>query len=238
MKNIDFLMKLPIFYNLKKDEIINILKFFSYSKEEFEKNNFIFEIGKPISKIGIILSGEINIIKEDFWGNRNILNKFKSGEIFGEVFALAKVSPNNILVETSQNSKILFLDLTNFSIDNENNSNEILKFLSNIFKISLKKNILFTEKLEHITKKTIREKIISYLSTEALKNRSNSFFIKFDRQELADYLFVERSALSRELSSMKKDGLIEYNKNYFTLIKWLSLQKQHTFNVFLSIISL
>ncbi|WP_294066352.1 Crp/Fnr family transcriptional regulator [uncultured Fusobacterium sp.] len=221
MENIDFLMKLPIFYNLKKDEIINILKFFNYSKEDFEKNNFIFEIGKPISKIGIILSGEINIIKEDFWGNRNILNKFKSGEIFGEVFALAKVSPNNILVETSQNSKILFLDLTNFSIDNENNSNEILKFLSNIFKISLKKNILFTEKLEHITKKTIREKIISYLSTEALKNRSNSFFIKFDRQELADYLFVERSALSRELSSMKKDGLIEYNKNYFTLIKLL-----------------
>lgn len=219
MENIDFLMKLPIFYNLKKEEIINILKFFNYSKEDFEKNNFIFEIGKPISKIGIILSGEINIIKEDFWGNRNILNKFKSGEIFGEVFALAKVSPNNILVETSQNSKILFLDLTNFSIDNENNSSEILKFLSNIFKISLKKNILFTEKLEHITKKTIREKIISYLSTEALKNRSNSFFIKFDRQELADYLFVERSALSRELSSMKKDGLIEYNKNYFTLIK-------------------
>lgn len=219
MENIDFLTKLPIFYNLKKDEIVKILKFFSYSKEDFEKNNFIFEIGKPISKIGIILSGEINIIKEDFWGNRNILNKFKSGEIFGEVFALAKVSPNNILVETSQNSKILFLDLTNFSIDNENNSNEILKFLSNIFKISLKKNILFTEKLEHITKKTIREKIISYLSTEALKNRSNSFFIKFDRQELADYLFVERSALSRELSSMKKDGLIEYNKNHFTLIK-------------------
>lgn len=219
MENIDFLMNLPIFYNLKKEEIINILKFFNYSKEDFEKNNFIFEIGKPISKIGIILSGEINIIKEDFWGNRNILNKFKSGEIFGEVFALAKVSPNNILVETSQNSKILFLDLTNFSIDNENNSSEILKFLSNIFKISLKKNILFTEKLEHITKKTIREKIISYLSTEALKNRSNSFFIKFDRQELADYLFVERSALSRELSSMKKGGLIEYNKNYFTLIK-------------------
>lgn len=219
MENIDFLMKLPIFYNLKNEEIINILNFFNYSKEDFEKNNFIFEIGKPISKIGIILSGEINIIKEDFWGNRNILNKFKSGEIFGEVFALAKVSPNNILVETSQNSKILFLDLTNFSIDNENNSNEILKFLSNIFKISLKKNILFTEKLEHITKKTIREKIISYLSTETLKNRSNSFFIKFDRQELADYLFVERSALSRELSSMKKDGLIEYNKNHFTLIK-------------------
>lgn len=219
MENIDFLMKLPIFYNLKNEEIINILNFFNYSKEDFEKNNFIFEIGKPISKIGIILSGEINIIKEDFWGNRNILNKFKSGEIFGEVFALAKVSPNNILVETSQNSKILFLDLTNFSIDNENNSSEILKFLSNIFKISLKKNILFTEKLEHITKKTIREKIISYLSTEALKNRSNSFFIKFDRQELADYLFVERSALSRELSSMKKDGLIEYNKNHFTLIK-------------------
>ena len=123
------------------------------------------------------------------------------------------------MVEASQNCKILFLDLKNFSINSEKNSKEIIKFLTNIFKISLKKNILFTEKLEHISKKSIREKIISYLSTEAQKNKTNSFLIKFDRQELADYLFVERSALSRELSSMKKEGLIDYKKNHFTLIK-------------------
>ena len=123
------------------------------------------------------------------------------------------------MVEASQDCRILFLDLKNFSIENKKNSEEITKFLSNIFKISLKKNILFTEKLEHISKKSIREKIISYLSTEAQKNKTNSFLIKFDRQELADYLFVERSALSRELSSMKKEGLIDYKKNHFTLIK-------------------
>ena len=123
------------------------------------------------------------------------------------------------MVEASQNCDILFLDLKNFSIDNKNNPVEVLKFLSNIFKISLKKNIMFTEKLEYISKKSIRKKLLSYLSAEAQKNKTNTFIIKFNRQELADYLFVERSALSRELSSMQKDGLINYKKNLFTLIK-------------------
>ena len=218
MEKLEFLKKLPIFFNLKDEEIISVLKFFKYYEESFKKNDFIFEIEKKIDKIGIIIFGEINIIKEDFCGNRNILNKFREGEIFGEVFALSKAS-SNIMVEASQDCRILFLDLKNFSIENKKNSEEITKFLSNIFKISLKKNILFTEKLEHISKKSIREKIISYLSTEAQKNKTNSFLIKFDRQELADYLFVERSALSRELSSMKKDRLIDYKKNHFTLIK-------------------
>ena len=218
MKNLEFLKKLPIFFDLNDKEITSILIFFNCFEKSFQKNEFIFEIDKKIDKIGIIILGEINIIKEDFWGNRNILNKFKSGEIFGEVFALSK-SSSNIMVEASQDCKILFLDLKNFSINSEKNSEEIIKFLTNIFKISLKKNILFTEKLEHISKKSIREKIISYLSTEAQKNKTNSFLIKFDRQELADYLFVERSALSRELSSMKKEGLIDYKKNHFTLIK-------------------
>ena len=218
MENLEFLKKLPIFFDLNDKEITSILIFFNCFEKSFQKNEFIFEIDKKIDKIGIIILGEINIIKEDFWGNRNILNKFKSGEIFGEVFALSK-SSSNIMVEASQNCKILFLDLKNFSINSEKNSEEIIKFLTNIFKISLKKNILFTEKLEHISKKSIREKIISYLSTEAQKNKTNSFLIKFDRQELADYLFVERSALSRELSSMKKEGLIDYKKNHFTLIK-------------------
>ena len=218
MEKLEFLKKLPIFFNLKDEEIISVLKFFKYYEESFKKNDFIFEIEKKIDKIGIIIFGEINIIKEDFWGNRNILNKFREGEIFGEVFALSKAS-SNIMVEASQDCRILFLDLKNFSIENKKNYEEITKFLSNLFKISLKKNILFTEKLEHISKKSIREKIISYLSTEAQKNKTNSFLIKFDRQELADYLFVERSALSRELSSMKKDRLIDYKKNHFTLIK-------------------
>ena len=83
----------------------------------------------------------------------------------------------------------------------------------------LKKNILLTQKIEHITKKSLKEKIISFLSAEALKNKSNSFDIKFDRQELADYLSVDRSALSRELSTLKKQKILDYNKNHFTLFK-------------------
>lgn len=219
MEKLEFLKKLPIFFNLKDEEIISVLKFFKYYEESFKKNDFIFEIEKKIDKIGIIIFGEINIIKEDFWGNRNILGKFKSGEIFGEVFALSKRSTPNLSVEASQNCKILFLDLKDFLINNPKNPFEIYKFLNNVFQISLKKNILLTQKIEHITKKSLKEKIISFLSAEALKNKSNSFDIKFDRQELADYLSVDRSALSRELSTLKKQKILDYNKNHFTLFK-------------------
>lgn len=218
-EKIEFLKKLPLFFNLNDEEILKVLKFFNGYEKKFSKNNFVFEIGKPIDKIGIILSGEINIIKEDYWGNRNILNKFIKGNIFGEVFAISKSLPLNIAVETSCETTILFLDFSNFSLNLTCIDIEINKFLSNIFSISLKKNILLTEKIEHITKKSIREKILSYLSTMALKKNSNNFDIPFDRQELADYLSVERSALSRELSSMKKDGIIDYKKNNFILHK-------------------
>ena len=142
MEKLEFLKKLPIFFNLKDEEIISVLKFFKYYEESFKKNDFIFEIEKKIDKIGIIIFGEINIIKEDFWGNRNILGKFKSGEIFGEVFALSKRSTPNLSVEASQNCKILFLDLKDFLINNPKNPFEIYKFLNNVFQISLKKNIL------------------------------------------------------------------------------------------------
>lgn len=216
---IEFLKKLPLFFNMNDEEILKVLSFFNAYEKNFSKSNFVFEIGKPIDKIGIILSGEINIIKEDYWGNRNILNKFVKGNIFGEVFAISKSLPLNIAVETSCETIILFLDFSNFSLNSTFIDIEINKFLSNIFSISLKKNILLTEKIEHITKKSIREKILSYLSTIALKKKSNTFDIPFDRQELADYLSVERSALSRELSSMKKDGIIDYKKNNFILHK-------------------
>lgn len=219
MKYLNLLKKLPLFFNLSDNEILFILKFFNFSEENFDKNNLIFQAGNPITKIGIIISGELNVIKEDFWGNRNILEKFKSGEIFGEVFALSKRSTPNLSVEASQNCKILFLDLKDFLINNPKNPFEIYKFLNNVFQISLKKNILLTQKIEHITKKSLKEKIISFLSAEALKNKSNSFDIKFDRQELADYLSVDRSALSRELSTLKKQKILDYNKNHFTLFK-------------------
>lgn len=219
MKYLNLLKKLPLFFNLSDEEIVFVLDFFDFSEEDFEKNTLIFQAGNPITKIGIIISGELNVIKEDFWGNRNILGKFKSGEIFGEVFAISRDSISNISVEVAKKCKILFLDFEHFSIDDSKNSSQIRKFLNNIFKISLKKNILLTQKIEHITKKSLKEKIISFLFTEALKNKSNSFYTEFDRQELADYLSVDRSALSRELSLLKKQKILDYDKNHFTLFK-------------------
>lgn len=214
-----FLGKTELFKNLTTDEINKSLKDLNTKKQSFQKNNLIYELGKPIDKIGLLLSGNANVIKEDFWGNRTILTQLKAGNIFGEVMSFQKNKNPNINVELSKKSEVLFLDFKNIF-----NSQEILeshnkKLILNMFSIVTKKSVLLTEKIEHITKKSIREKVLSYLSTCSFKYENNSFTIPFNRQELADYLSIERTALSRELSNMQEENLIKFKSNNFQLIK-------------------
>ena len=179
----------------------------------------VYELGKPIDKIGLVISGNANVIKEDFWGNRTILTQLKPGNIFGEVMNFQKNKNPNINVEISKESEILFFDFKKIFDSREILESYNKKLILNMFSIVTKKSILLTEKIEHITKKSVREKIFSYLSTCAFKYESNSFKIEFNRQELADYLSVERTALSRELSKMQEENLILFKNNKFTLIK-------------------
>ncbi|MDP0489252.1 MAG: Crp/Fnr family transcriptional regulator [Fusobacterium sp. JB021] len=214
-----FLKKTKLFKNLTIEEIEKSLKDLNAKKQTFEKNNLVYELGKPIDRIGLVISGNANVIKEDFWGNRTILTQLNPGNIFGEVMNFQKNKNPNINVEISKKSEILFFDFKKIFDSKEILESYNKKLILNMFSIVTKKSILLTEKIEHITKKSVREKIFSYLSTCAFKYESNSFKINFNRQELADYLSIERTALSRELSKMQEENLINFKNNQFTLIK-------------------
>lgn len=213
------LEKTELFKNLKIDEIKKCLKDLNAKKKSFEKNNLIYELGKPIDKIGLVISGNAHVIKEDFWGNRTILTQLKKGNIFGEVMSFQKNKNPNINVEISKKSEILFLDFKKIFDSDEVLESYNKKLVLNMFSIVTKKSVLLTEKIEHITKKSIREKVFSYLSAYSFKCENDSFKIPFNRQELADYLSVERTALSRELSKMQEENLISFKNNKFKLIK-------------------
>ncbi|WP_163469474.1 Crp/Fnr family transcriptional regulator [Fusobacterium sp. IOR10] len=213
------LEKTELFKNLTIDEIKKSLKDLNAKKKSFKKNNLIYELGKPIDKIGLVISGNAHVIKEDFWGNRTILTQLKKGNIFGEVMSFQKNKNPNINVEVSKKSEILFLDFKKIFDSDEVLESYNKKLVLNMFSIVTKKSVLLTEKIEHITKKSIREKVFSYLSAYSFKCENDSFKIPFNRQELADYLSVERTALSRELSKMQEENLISFKNNEFKLIK-------------------
>lgn len=213
------LEKTELFKNLTIDEIKKSLKDLNAKKQHFKKNNLIYELGKPIDKIGLVISGNAHVIKEDFWGNRTILTQLKKGNIFGEVMSFQKNKNPNINVEVSKKSEILFLDFKKIFDSDEVLESYNKKLVLNMFSIVTKKSVLLTEKIEHITKKSIREKVFSYLSACSFKCENDSFKIPFNRQELADYLSVERTALSRELGKMQEENLISFKNNEFKLIK-------------------
>lgn len=211
--------KTELFKNLTIDEIKKSLKDLNAKKQSFQKNNLIYELGKPIDKIGLLISGNAHVIKEDFWGNRTILTQLKTGNIFGEVMSFQKNKNPNINVEISKKSEVLFFDFKKIFDSNEILTSYNKKLILNMFSIVTKKSVILTEKIEHITKKSVREKVFSYLSACAFKYENNSFKIPFNRQELADYLSIERTALSRELSKMQEENLITFKNNKFKLIK-------------------
>lgn len=216
---INVLESTSLFRGLSEEEISSSIKFLKITKEKFDKNNLVFEQGKPIKKIGLLYSGKLNIIKEDYWGNRVILSKLTKGAIFGEVISFSGSTRNFVNVEVAEDAEVLFLNFHLLIASNSEECSYREKLILNMFSILIKKSLVLTEKIEHITKKTVREKILSYLSSSAFHFQSNEFEIPFNRQELADYLSIERTALSRELGNMQNEGIINFEGNKFLLKK-------------------
>lgn len=207
----------PVFKDLARSEIESILKCLKARQVVYEKEEDIYRIGDKIKSIGIVLSGCVHITKSDILGNVHIIQNVASGELFAEAYACRQNSYSLVNVVAAQKSKIIFIDV-----------NKVLTLCSavcifhqllikNLLCIIAEKNINLLKKIEHISPKNIRDRVLSYLFSNVQKQGKYSFEIPFNRQQLADYLMVERSALSNELSKMQKDGLIEYRKNSFTV---------------------
>ena len=216
-KNFSTIKKCPLFLDIKEENLESMLDCLSARARTFEKNEFIFNEGDKITKIGIVLAGSVSIIKEDFWGNRSILSLIEAGDLFGESFTFSDTKKIPINAIANEKTDVLFVDYSKIISTCSNACEFHTELIRNMLKILASKNIMLTQKIEHLTQHSTREKLLSYLSEQSRRSESNSFSIPFNRQELADYLSVDRSAMSNELCKMRDEGLISFDKSTFTL---------------------
>jgi len=209
-------LKLKIFEDMNDEEINECLSKLNYSFKKYKKDEVIFSSGEYINQLGIIISGRTNIERINFLGKRTILTNVEHNDIFNEAYSLLN---NQILLVdhvASQDTFIIMLDVSN--IYNIPYNESIYKLIKNLLKLSLHKSIMLSKRSFCIANKTIRERVISYLDLLSNELKSKEFDIPFDREDFADYLNVDRSALSNELSKMRDDGLIEFRKNHFIIL--------------------
>lgn len=215
----DRILDTSLFQGFKEEEVQGMLSCLSARTAHYKKGEFIFYMGDFISSVGMVLQGSVQVIREDAWGNCQILAKMGEGQLFGESYACSGKEPLMVSVVALQESKILFLDVRKMLTVCSSACQFHSRLIQNLLSVMAGRNLILTAKIDHISQKTIREKVMSYLSWQSKKIGSKSVEIPFNRQQLADYLAVDRSALSAELSKMRKEGMIEYERNYFNLIR-------------------
>ena len=218
MKNILLFEEIELFSGINEEEIKKINNCLSAHKKTYTQDSFIFSAGDPVLFVYLLLSGKVHIIDEDFWGNRSIIETMTSNTLFGEAYVLSKAERHIVSVVAAEDSEILIINPVKLFETCSCACSCHAKLIENTSRILSEKIVRLTKKLGHIIRRTMREKIISYLSGCARQAQSNSFFIPYSRQQLADYLCVDRSALSHELSNLHSLDMIRYKKNHFELL--------------------
>ena len=207
----------PLFSGISEEELTAMLSCLRAEKKNFPKEAFVLRAGDTADSIGFVLSGTVLIIQEDIWGNRNILSKAGLGQTFAAAFACAAGARLNVGVLAETPVTAMFLNVKRILDVCPSTCAHHSRVIRNLLSELAEKNLRFNEKLTHMGQRTTRSKMMSYLSAEAQRLGTYEFDIPFSRQQLADYLGVERSGLSLELGKMKKDGILDYHKSHFVL---------------------
>lgn len=214
----DVIRNAALFKGLTDAEIKDALKSLGSKKLSFQKEDFILSAGEVTNFLGLLLKGSATIENNDVWGNRTILSNIKQGQFFAETYALLPNEPLAVDVIANTASEVLFIDVSHLSKPDVMKTSWGYKMIYNLLKISTGKNIILSRRSFHTAQKTIRGKVMAYLASCSLQVSSQEFDIPFDRQQLADYLNVDRTALSKELGKMKAEGLIYFKKNHFKIL--------------------
>jgi CRP-like cAMP-binding protein len=207
----------PVFWGMSDDELTGLLECFNARVRTYDAGEMIIRQGDMISNIYLILEGTVNIEKDSYWGRRIIISQLSTNDNLALAFVASKNVESSVDAIASCDTKVLILNYQKCTSMCQNACTRHRLLIGNLFEILSKENIELIQKIENISQKTIRDKLLTYLSNEAKKNKSNLFEIPFNRQDLADYLNIDRSAMSFELSKLQKEGLIKYEKNKFTL---------------------
>ncbi|MDD3253612.1 MAG: Crp/Fnr family transcriptional regulator [Lachnospiraceae bacterium] len=217
-----FLANTPLFQGTTPDEITAMLRCLDVVRKSCQKGEYLYHAGDFAQNLGILLSGGINIESDDLWGNKSILNHVFPGQIFAEAYASVPGEPLMVSVVADEPSEVLMVNVARILHTCPSSCEHHNRLIRNLLAVTAQKNLNLSRRILHTSAKTIRRRILSYLSFEASRQGSGSVAIPFNRQQLADYLNVDRSALSNELSKMRRDGILTVNKNHFTLKEDLS----------------
>ena len=219
MKNyIHILKRTKLFAGVGDDEISAMLSCLGARMKNYKKGEYVLRQGEHLSDIIVLVEGTLHIQKEDYWGNRSILGQVAVGEMFGEAYVAPESGALINDVVTTEDSTVIFFDVKRVITTCSSACRFHATVVQNMFFAISDKNRKLVQKLGHMSKRTTREKLISYLSEEAKKQNSSDFTIPFNRQQLADFLSVDRSAMSNELCKMRDEGMLEFNKNQFKLL--------------------
>lgn len=218
-KYLSVLEQCPLFDGIEAGQMTAMLGCMGAKVKEYGKGESVFAEGEAAVYVGVVLSGSAQIVREDFYGNRSIVASIEPGQLFGETFACAGAARIPVSVVSVERSEIMLVDCRRITVTCSNACAFHGRMILNLLRVVAQKNMVLNRKIEITSKRTTRDKLMTYLMGEAKRAGSAEFTIPFDRQNLADYLGVERSAMSAELGKLRREGVLEADKSRFRLLK-------------------
>lgn len=213
----EVLLRSMLFREVSEVDLDKLLHCLAAENRRYAKGEAIFRTGEPAVAMGMVLSGSVNIENDDVWGNKAILDHVIPGQVFAEAYACAAEEPMQVSAVAAEATEVLFLQAGRLLKPCAHGCAWHSQLLRNLLMISAQKNLILSRRMFHTASKTIRGRLQSYFSDQAVRQGGRNFSIPFNRQQLADYLGVDRSAMSHELSKMQQDGLLTYDRNRFRL---------------------
>lgn len=206
----------PLFRGIPAEALPELLSRTDARRREYRRGELLLRRGEGTERLGLVLSGTVHIIREDFWGSREIVGLAAAGDVFAESYALSG-QPMEVSVLAATDVAALFLTAPLPALLGDTSAGG--RFAANLLSLLAGKNLQLTRKMGHMARRTTREKLLSYLSAQALRSGGPSFDIPLNRQQLADFLAVDRSAMSAALGKLRDEGVLEFRKNHFRLLR-------------------
>lgn len=211
------MLNIELFSGIQESDMLSLLRCLDIQTKNYKKNSAIIQFNSKISSIGIVLDGSVEVVREDISGDIVTVGKLKENGIFGEALVCANIEKSPISVIASSKCEILFIPYEKVIAPCQNACYFHKQLVKNILKVISRKNLDLNLQIDLLGKRTTKEKLLTYLRTQMAETGNNKFFIPLNRNELAEFLCVDRSAMSRELCSLRDEGIIKFNKNYFEM---------------------
>lgn len=212
------LLNIALFSGIIESDMLLLLQCFGIKTKSYRKGSIVVPFGTRVTSIGIVLSGSVDVFREDSAGGRFLVKKLHVNSIFSEDLVCSGVKESPFSIIAGNKCEVLFLPYEKIVSPCDKACSYHKQLVKNILKVVSENNLLLNLKIDILGKRTIREKLLTYLKTQSKNQGSSQFNVSFNRNELSEFLCVDRAAMCRELSNMRNDGLIRYSKNYFEFL--------------------